>query len=129
MTKQTISLFIIINVTGVEDSNGWMGHWGKKSEGSPTSVFLVVVIISAPGNSEQRDVMRQTWLRDEALDTHHYFVIGTAGVTEELNTTIQSEQKRFGDLMLLNNIYDSYEALTKKLLASLVYIHKNVKFR
>ena len=118
-----------IKMTGVEDTNNWMGHWGKTSQGSQTTVFLVVVILSAPSNSEQRDVIRQTWLKDEATDTHHYFVIGTGSLSEDLNVTIQSEQKKFGDLLLLNHVYDSYEALTKKLLASLVYVHNNVRFR
>ncbi|XP_063587024.1 beta-1,3-galactosyltransferase 6-like [Penaeus indicus] len=113
----------------VEDSNSWLGMWGQNAKGPGKSVFLVIIVISAPGNSEQRDTIRQTWLSEEKSDTLHYFVIGTGSLSENVNVTIQSEQRRFGDLLLLNNVIDSYSALTKKLLASLVYVHYNVKFR
>ncbi|MCL4145129.1 UNVERIFIED_CONTAM: hypothetical protein GTU68_066513 [Idotea baltica] len=118
-----------IKRTTVEDSNQWIGQWGKSSDGSAKSVFLAVLILSSPTNQEQRDVIRETWLSDELSDTIHYFIIGTGSLGSEVNITIQSEQKRFGDLLLLSNVYDSYEALTKKILASFVYLHYNVKFR
>ena len=76
-----------------------------------------------------RNVIRQTWLNEETSDTLHYFVIGTEGLIRDVNVTIQSEQKRFSDLLLLPNVKDSYSALTKKLLASLVYVQHNVMFR
>nr|XP_045595055.1 beta-1,3-galactosyltransferase 6-like isoform X1 [Procambarus clarkii] len=113
----------------VEDSNRWLGMWGHQNAGSEKSVFLVIVLLSAPVNVEQRNVIRQTWLSEEKSDTLHLFVLGVNSLNEDLNTTIQSEQKRFGDLLLLNNVIDSYQALTKKLLASFVHVHYNVKFR
>ncbi|XP_066988984.1 beta-1,3-galactosyltransferase 6-like [Macrobrachium rosenbergii] len=118
-----------IKRTDVEDTNSWLGMWGQNVKGPEKHVFLVIVILSAPNNVEQRDVIRQTWLSEEKSDTLHFFVVGTENLNESINTTIQSEQKRFGDMMLLTNVIDSYEALTKKLLAAFVYVHFNVKFR
>uniref|UniRef100_A0A2P2I6G9 Hexosyltransferase n=1 Tax=Hirondellea gigas TaxID=1518452 RepID=A0A2P2I6G9_9CRUS len=112
-----------------DDSNEWLAYWDKHALGEPKKVFLVILILTAPKNFELRNVIRQTWLTDEGPDTLHYFVIGTEGLSDEFNVTIQSEQRRFSDLLLLGNIKDSYNTLSKKLLASLVYIHKNVQFR
>lgn len=112
----------------IEDTNTWLGSW-RKVRSNEKNVFLVIIILTAPNNVEQRNVIRQTWLSEEKMDTMHFFVVGIAGLNEDVNTTIQSEQKRFSDMLFLNNIYDSYEALTKKLLASFVYLHHNVKYR
>ena len=114
----------------VDDSNAWLQKWDKQpQQGNQKKVFLVLLILSAPKNVEIRNVIRQTWLLDETSDSLHYFAVGAEGLSEDLNTTIQSEQRRFSDLLLLPNIKDSYSTLTKKLLASLVYIHYNVQFR
>ena len=114
----------------VYDSNHWLSKWSKKSiKGQPKQVFLVILILTSPTNFELRSVIRQTWLNEETSDTLHYFVLGMEGLSEDVNTTIYSEQKRFSDLLMLPNIKDSYNVLTKKLLAALVYIHHNVQFR
>lgn len=118
-----------IKRTDVEDINSWLGMWGKGNRGAEKSVFLVIVMLSAPANKEQREVIRQTWLSEEKADTLHFFVIGTGSLNEDLNVSVLAEQKKHGDLMLLSNVVDSYQALTKKLLASLVYVHYSVKFR
>ena len=113
-----------------KDSNQWLSEWNKNAvSGQPKKVFLVILILTAPKNFEMRNVIRQTWLNEETSDTLHYFVIGTEGLIRDVNVTIQSEQKRFSDLLLLPNVKDSYSALTKKLLASLVYVQHNVMFR
>ena len=113
----------------ISDNNQWLENWKSASEKDVKRVFLVVIIFSAPSNFEARNSIRQTWLSEARSDTQHYFVIGINSLNGDLNTTIQSEQKRFSDLLLLNNVKDSYTALTKKLLASLLYIHQNVQFR
>lgn len=118
-----------IKRTDVEDVNSWLGMWGKSNRGPEKSVFLVIVMLSAPANREQREVIRQTWLSEEKSDTLHFFVIGISSLNEDLNATVLAEQKKYGDLMLLGSVVDSYQALTKKLLASFVYVHYNVKFR
>lgn len=118
-----------IKHTTPEEANSWLGSWDRYGKVTDKSVFLAIVILSAPGNVEQRSVMRQTWLSEEKSDTHHFFVIGTSSLSPDVNSSLQAEQKRHGDLLLLHNIVDSYEALTKKLLASFVYVHYSIRFR
>ncbi|XP_076054852.1 beta-1,3-galactosyltransferase 6-like [Oratosquilla oratoria] len=113
----------------VEDSSAWLGIWGKEVIKKQDNVFLVILVLTAPGNVEQRNVIRQTWMSEMEDDVMPLFVIGSASLTDGLNTTIQSEQKRFKDLLMINSIIDSYQALTKKLLASLVFVHYHIKFR
>ena len=67
-------------------------------------VFLVVLIFTAPNNFERRNGIRQTWLNDETSDTLHYFVVGIKGIAEEMNVTIQSENRRFSDLLILPHL-------------------------
>ena len=90
-----------IKRTDVEDVNSWLGVWGKGNRGAEKSVFLAIVILSAPANKEQREVIRQTWLSEEKSDTLHFFVIGTGSLNEDLNVSVLAEQKKHGDLMLL----------------------------
>ncbi|KAF2349354.1 Glycosyl transferase family 31, partial [Trinorchestia longiramus] len=93
------------------------------------NVFLVILILSAPKNFKLRNVIRQSWLKEESKDCLHYFAIGTDGLSEDLNVTIQSEQKRFSDMLLLQNLEDSYHSLTQKLLSSLVFLRDNINYR
>ncbi|RXG69039.1 Beta-1,3-galactosyltransferase 6 [Armadillidium vulgare] len=116
-----------IKQTDIDDQ--LIQQWEKSPDRATKTVFLVILIVSSPTNQEQRDVIRETWLSDELVDTVHFFAIGTHKLSEDVNVTIQSEQKKFKDLLLLNNLEDSYHALPRKILASFIYVHFNVKYR
>ncbi|KAA0199143.1 hypothetical protein HAZT_HAZT000069 [Hyalella azteca] len=113
----------------VDDTSLWQGYWDKNRVGQRKSVFLVILIISAPKNFELRNTIRQTWLKEEGRDCLHYFAVGIDGLSEDMNVTIQSEQRRFSDMLFLPNLKDSYSTLSQKLLSSAVHIHENVRYR
>lgn len=96
---------------------------------SKTKTFLLILILSAPINMEQRDSIRQTWLKDVGDDVLHYFVLGSGRLDEDEQRTLASENSRFRDILLLTNVNDSYDKLTSKLLAVLVHVYHNVDFR
>ncbi|XP_053546487.1 beta-1,3-galactosyltransferase 6 [Bombina bombina] len=97
------------------------------------SVFLAVLIASGPKYSERRSIIRSTWLssasRGDDGDIWCRFVIGTAGLGEEEATSLEMEQRRHGDLLLLPELRDSYENLTSKLLHMYVWLDKYVDFK
>lgn len=65
------------------------------------------------------------------LKIKHLFAIGTLGLTEHLQSEIKSEQKVYNDLMLLEDLEDSYKNLTLKLIKSMQKLNRttpNYKF-
>jgi len=63
--------------------------------------FLLVIILSSPGNKERRNVIRDTWAnthrkyRDKFL---LYFILGHQELSHEVSTEIQEEKSRHKDI-------------------------------
>ncbi|XP_015108813.1 beta-1,3-galactosyltransferase 6 [Diachasma alloeum] len=89
---------------------------------------LVVVILTSPDGMKVRDAMRKTWLSEETENTRHLFAIGTLDIQPEQRETLQSEQDKFHDLLLLPKLQDSYGTLTKKVLQSMQWVHQEFEF-
>ena len=93
--------------------------------------FLLVIILSSPGNKERRNVIRDTWAnthrkyRDKFL---LYFILGHQELSHEVSTEIQEEKSRHKDIFSLPLI-DSYQTLTSKVLAALIQLNRNVQFK
>lgn len=105
-----------------------------KNERTPQNMissFLVVLILSAPSNTQQRDAIRQTWLNAprESYDVVHYFSLGAGDLESDEYMTLQSEQNRFHDLLLIPSVNDSYRTLTKKLQQSFIWLVQNADFK
>lgn len=62
------------------------------------------------------------------IRTKHIFVIGTQDLNSALNSELKKEQKSYNDLLLLNDLKDSYSNLTMKLLMSIETIVNNYNF-
>lgn len=141
---------------------------------SASSIFLVIIILSAPKNIDQRNAIRQTWLnlepkiddlpksatttndlefnhhgffvqdtihkqssslddfkekltksrykplqKDLNVEMLHYFAIGTENLPFIQSTALTKEHAKYHDLLLLNDLHDSYANLTRKLLNTL----------
>ncbi|XP_046615706.1 beta-1,3-galactosyltransferase 6 [Neodiprion virginianus] len=89
---------------------------------------LIIVVFSAPSNVEQREAVRGTWLSENYEDVKYLFVIGTQNMEFDQRNRLASENKAYHDLLLLPNLQDSYQALTKKLLHSFAHICKEYDF-
>jgi galactosylxylosylprotein 3-beta-galactosyltransferase len=143
------------------------------------SYLLVVLILTAPKNIEQRETMRDTWLslrprtfngsnyqkditfvprvlpssfleaegvEQQKTNLHNYqkwitttsvpnvkvpgikikhlFAIGTFGLENDVMNHIKSEQKVFNDLLLIDDLQDSYRNLTLKLIKSMQKLNR-----
>lgn len=91
-------------------------------------VFLFVVVLSDPGGKERRNVIRNTWMRGhETLQPKVLvkFVIGEMGISSPKLSSLQEEQKQYGDLLLLEDLYESYRNLTLKVLLTFVHVSQS----
>lgn len=100
----------------------------KKLVNKP-SFRLIVLVITAPGNSERRDTIRKTWLSEKPVsEVKCLFSIGLKNINQDEIDTLKSENKKHNDLLLLPKQLDTYMTITKKVLQSLVHIYENYEF-
>lgn len=159
----------VVHVKHCENSIDYL-HSTSDPNLSASSIFLVIIILSAPKNIDQRNAIRQTWLNlkpkidespkpdfisnDFEFDQHgflfqdsiyqqsssltdfkaklttsrykplqkdldveilHYFVIGNENLPFIESTALNKEHAKYHDLLLLNDLHDSYANLTRKL--------------
>ena len=100
-------------------------------KGTANSKFLIILILSQPASAYKRNVIRGTWLSlcSNISDVQYYFVIGGAGFTEEMRSSIEEEQSAHDDLIVLPNVYDEYRSLSNKVLQAFVWLDKVKHFQ
>ena len=91
---------------------------------------LLVIALSSPDGKVRRDTIRQTWYSDTRLrqDVLLKFVIGTMNMAEDKLSEILKESMEHKDLLLLDNLVDSFANLTRKVLYSYIWASKNAQF-
>lgn len=91
--------------------------------------FLLVLVLTGPGNVERRNAMRSTWLNTTRFNTavSRRFVIGTANLPRETGELLEQEQNLNGDMLFLEDFKDEYSQLTQKLLKALMWISVHVQ--
>uniref|UniRef100_A0A0B6Y861 Hexosyltransferase n=1 Tax=Arion vulgaris TaxID=1028688 RepID=A0A0B6Y861_9EUPU len=91
---------------------------------------LVILIISGPDNLNERNTIRQTWLTgiDDSFVLFR-FVVGTAALDKEKAIQLTREDATNKDMVLLNNVKDSYNELTFKVLQALVWLDKHAEYQ
>ncbi|NXS03604.1 B3GT6 galactosyltransferase, partial [Oxylabes madagascariensis] len=97
------------------------------------SALVAVVVMSGPKYSERRSIIRSTWMAAGRQAPHgrvwSRFVVGTAGLNAEELRSLELEQSRHRDLLLLPELRDSYENLTAKVLATYVWLDAHLDFQ
>ena len=91
--------------------------------------FLFIIILSKPNSKIRRGIVRDTWLdlRQHQPMVESKFFFGKEKLSKELVTDIQKEEKEFGDIILLDNLVDSYKTLTRKVLLAMTWVGENVE--
>lgn len=100
----------------------------KEIEVNSSSLF--VAIISAAGNFERREMIRQTWLHhfmsiqnESHLLAGHGFIIGLTA-DNKVQMQIEEESKKYGDILQID-FMDNYYNLTIKVVGLINWLHKN----
>lgn len=111
-------------------------RFGEPPPEKSASAFLAVLIASGPKYTERRSIIRSTWLSaasrgggEEGGELWCRFVIGTAGLGEDESASLEMEQRRHGDLLLLPELKDSYDNLTAKLLLMYAWLDRHVDYK
>ena len=96
--------------------------------------LLVALVLSGPDTKsrERRDTIRETW-KTYSLTTEEpavlvLFVMGTLELSSQKLESVTHEQQLHHDLVLLPNLKESYYNLTLKVLQSLVWADRNLRF-
>ena len=92
--------------------------------------LLMILILSSPKTKNRRDAIRQTWMKryDKSLKVQVKFSVGLEGLPTKEVENLKSENTAHGDLLLLENVLDSYHNLTRKVLESIVVLDDHYLF-
>lgn len=94
---------------------------------SKENVFLLVVVLSSISGLERRNAARETWVKgcsNLIPKVLVKFSIGTAGLSDAGTNLLKKENGRFDDLLLLDDLEESYHNLSLKVLKTFAYIDK-----
>ena len=94
-------------------------------------IFIVVLSTSSKKGRDARYVIRKTWIQkcqNRVPPILVKFAIGTDGLSHSENEELINEDKIHNDLLLLTNLHDTYNNLTRKVLYSFLWASHNIKF-
>ena len=84
-------------------------------------IDILFVIPSAPTHSSRRNAIRVTWFKHLNANMEARFYIGMKEMNSHLRSQIMEESVKFKDMVLLENVKDTYGKLTEKMLV--IYEH------
>ena len=94
-------------------------------------IFIVVLSTSTKKGRDARRVIRKTWIQKcqhRVPPILVKFAIGTDGLSHSENEELINEDKIHNDLLLLTNLHDTYNNLTRKVLYSFLWANQNINF-
>lgn len=107
----------------------------KKKENSISrsekDTFLFIVVLTSPKGRERRDAIRKTWFSDMKRVNSSItakFVIGVKDLPVKDWEDLKQENRKFGDILFLSELEDSYYELTNKVLQTFMWVDENLKF-
>lgn len=89
---------------------------------------LFVLVISSHEHQQQRAMIRQTWMQWQMWGNAAggnaivRFVVGSSDLTSAQNEALTREFEQHSDLIFLDHVVDSYEHMSKKVLASFEWL-------
>lgn len=91
---------------------------------------LLITIPSAPKGFDKRHLIRETWFKKYTNTSlvALRFVIGLLNLSEELKNDLNAESKKYKDLILLDNLLDSYKNLTRKTMYTFIWASYHMRF-
>lgn len=90
--------------------------------------FLLVLVLTAPQNFDQRAAIRDTWTGKPPEGVFVRFVLGTGSLEHGVRDRIDRENVIYKDMLLLENFNETFQSLTEKLLESFKWADRYVDF-
>ena len=103
---------------------------------SKLDTFMVVCILSAPNNVQARLAARESWLtllkqkdpdNTGPRSVQPLFVVGGQDLDVEVFQSLHDEMNLYHDLLILDNLVDSYANLTLKVVHAYSWINANLR--
>lgn len=91
--------------------------------------YIFVLILTTKNALDRRDAIRNTWLNlavASRFQVIHKFVIGTQDLDSSEVDKLDVENRENKDILFLNDLKDSYQNLTLKVLKSFKWINENI---
>jgi len=95
------------------------------------SCYLFLALMVRPNGFSRRELIRNTWYRsfaDKHSLTQLRFFVGTYGLNDQLLEELYKEQENHHDIVMLNQLQDSYDNLTKKTVQAMKWSVQHVNF-
>ncbi|KAL4221233.1 UDP-Gal betaGal beta 1 [Mactra antiquata] len=89
---------------------------------------LLITVMSAATHFKERNAIRESWAQELPNGAAVKFVIGNKNLKREVLENIGQELRVHGDLLILDDIEESFSILTKKLLSTLKWVDDHAKF-
>ena len=93
--------------------------------------FLFVMILSSVDGRSRRDAIRSTWMLKYFLLQPKVivkFLIGTLSLSSEQLQALTEENNEFEDLLLLKDLKESFNNLTRKVLTGFIHINQSYSY-
>lgn len=118
---------------------GWMQNSHLSScqytdiikEQQQLSCYLFLAVIVRPSGFDRRELIRRTWYKhftDNNSLTQLRFFMGTNSLSRELLEKLHKEQERHNDIVMLDQLVDSYKNLTSKTVQTMKWTAQHVNF-
>lgn len=86
-----------------------------------------MIMILSHGGDERRTSVRDTWLQGQNERVKWVFLIGNIDEYEYREKVLE-EQRVYGDLLIMNDVEDTYDMLSKKVVRGLQEIYHRYQF-
>ncbi|KAI6172393.1 UBC core domain-containing protein [Aphelenchoides besseyi] len=81
------------------------------------STYLVILVMSAPDDVDERQTVRETWLKTSsytAAEVRPFFIVGTKNVSDNERKRLNAEHSEHNDMIFIEKLVDSFDNLSKK---------------
>ena len=93
--------------------------------------YLFLAVMVRPSGFDRRDLIRKTWYRD-FINKHSLtqlrFFVGTHSLNKRLLEMLHKEQTSHHDIVMLDQLVDSYQNLTSKTVQTMKWTAQHVNF-
>ena len=95
--------------------------------------FMLTLVMSRPNATERRIAIRRSWIQGnrelcQKEKVLVLFSVGTANLPNDQMRNLINEQQKYGDLLILEDLEESYSNLSNKVLSSFVRIDAQYRY-
>ena len=101
----------------------------RRSQCPDRPLHVVILVLASPNGIMRRNTIRGSWMHDyssKRVRVTSKFLLGTLDLGPEKMTSLNQESQQYGDLLLFENLKDSYYNLSLKVLSGLNWVEREL---